>query len=77
MMMGLLVAFWATPVLTAGHLLFALTGSGYIALGVHFEERELRRQFGTAYDDYAKQVPRSVPGLTPSALRSTSSAGRN
>lgn len=64
MMLGLLVAFWATPVMTAGHLLFAITASGYIAVGVHFEERDLRRNLGTAYDDYAEQVPRLVPGLT-------------
>jgi protein-S-isoprenylcysteine O-methyltransferase Ste14 len=66
MMVGLLLAFWATPVMTAGHLLFALAASGYVAVGVHFEERDLRRHFGTAYDDYAQRVPRLVPSLTAS-----------
>jgi protein-S-isoprenylcysteine O-methyltransferase Ste14 len=66
MMVGLLVAFWVTPVMTAGHLLFALAGSGYIAVGVHFEERDLRRHFGTGYDDYARDVARFVPTRTVS-----------
>jgi protein-S-isoprenylcysteine O-methyltransferase Ste14 len=69
MMVGLLVAFWATPVMTAGHLLFALAATAYIALGVHFEERDLRRHLGTGYDDYAREVPRFVPGRTPSPRR--------
>jgi protein-S-isoprenylcysteine O-methyltransferase Ste14 len=70
MMVGLLVAFWTTPVMSAGHLLFALAASGYIAIGIHFEERDLRRSLGAAYDDYAQHVPRFLPSLTPSPQRS-------
>ena len=66
MMLGLLVAFWATPTMTAGHLLFALGASGYIAIGVRFEERDLRRHLGTAYEEYAESVPQLLPKLTPS-----------
>lgn len=76
MMVGLLVAFWATPVMTAGHLLFAVAASGYIAIGVHFEERDLRRSLGTAYDDYAEHVPRFLPSLTPSPQRSVAAGHR-
>jgi methanethiol S-methyltransferase len=61
LMTGMLLAFWATPRMSAAHLLFAVMSTGYIALGVHFEERDLRRTFGPAYDDYAARVPALVP----------------
>lgn len=63
LMTGLLVAFWATPRMSASHLLFAAASTGYIALGVHFEERDLRRTFGAEYDEYAARVPALVPGF--------------
>jgi len=63
LMTGLLVAFWATPDMGASHLLFALASSGYIAVGVMFEERDLRRTFGESYEEYAAHVPALLPGL--------------
>ena len=61
LMTGLLLAFWATPHMGASHLLFAVAASAYIAVGVGFEERDLRRTFGAEYDAYAARVPAVIP----------------
>ena len=63
LMTGLVVAFWATPHLGSSHLLFAVAATAYIAIGIRFEERDLRRTFGAAYDAYAARVPALLPAL--------------
>lgn len=60
---GFLLAFWATPVMSAGHLLFALGMTVYILIGVHFEERDLGDFFGEEYAAYQRKVGAVVPGV--------------
>ncbi len=61
--LGLLIAFWATPQLTAGHALFAAGMSAYILIGTWFEERDLVRTYGDAYRSYRRAVPAYLPRL--------------
>lgn len=60
-MTGVLIGIWVTPVMTLGHLLFATACTAYLCIGVHFEERALRRQWGAAYEDYRRRVGTLVP----------------
>lgn len=64
MMLGFFVAFFATPTMTAGHLLFAILGAGYILVGVRLEERDLTEML-PEYAAYAAVTPRFVPAITP------------
>jgi len=61
-MLGLLIAFWAAPVMTIGHLLFSLITSLYILIAVKFlEEKDLRKEFGQQYEAYQQNVPMLIP----------------
>lgn len=61
MHLGMLVLLWAAPTMTAGHLLLASAMTGYVLVGIHFEERDLVRQFGDAYRRYQGEVPALIP----------------
>jgi protein-S-isoprenylcysteine O-methyltransferase Ste14 len=59
--LGLLIAFWSTPDMTLGHLVFAAAMSACIVVGMRYEKRDLVALYGEAYEDYAKSVPAVIP----------------
>lgn len=63
LMLGFIIAFWATPTLSAGHLLFALATTGYILIALQIEEHDLTVALGDQYREYRRRVPMLIPGL--------------
>jgi protein-S-isoprenylcysteine O-methyltransferase Ste14 len=59
--LGFLISFWATPVMTVGHLLFSAGASGYILIGIWLEERDLITLFGDRYRRYRERVGMLLP----------------
>src|SRR5436309_3536847 len=60
-MVGFIIAFWATPKMTVGHLVFALATTAYILIAIQLEERDMISVHGQSYEDYRRQVSMLIP----------------
>jgi len=60
-MLGFIIAFWATPAMSIGHLVFAIATTGYILIALQLEEKDLLDMLGEAYRGYRERVPMLIP----------------
>jgi protein-S-isoprenylcysteine O-methyltransferase Ste14 len=67
---GFLFGFWATPTMTAAHLVFAIATTAYILIAIQLEERDLVEIHGQTYADYRQRVPMLVPGMKKKPVHS-------
>ena len=60
-MLGFIIAFWATPKMTLGHLVFAIATTAYILIAIQLEERDMVSIHGQSYEEYRRQVSMLLP----------------
>jgi protein-S-isoprenylcysteine O-methyltransferase Ste14 len=73
-MLGFIIAFWATPHMTLGHLVFAIATSAYVLLALVFEEKDLVHLLGDDYREYRKRVGMLIPSFSKSATTGSAAA---
>jgi protein-S-isoprenylcysteine O-methyltransferase Ste14 len=61
LLLGFMIAFWAAPTMTVGHLVFALATTAYMLVAIQLEERDLVRFHGQAYVEYRQKVSMIIP----------------
>ncbi len=61
LLLGFIIAFWAAPTMTVGHLVFTLATTAYMLVAIQFEERDMVRFHGQAYVEYRERVRMIVP----------------
>lgn len=74
MMTGILISLWAAPDLTVNRLVLNIAMTGYILVGIHYEEKTLVKDLGAEYEEYRRTTPALVPGLPTRAAHQAKAA---